>query len=105
MNIGKENGDSNRTYFANSNATNCGKCLNSFMMILKLDLPEKSVKTMIDLVEQLGGRIIAIDDKKPKKVLKKKQILDDLEESMKFVKLHQEGKVEAKTPDQLMDEL
>jgi len=36
---------------------------------------------------------------------KKKRILKDFEESIKWVKLHQEGKVKAKTIEQLLAEL
>ncbi len=44
-------------------------------------------------------------DKETKGEKKKKQVLDDLEESVRFVKLHQQGKVEAKTIEELLDEL
>ena len=36
---------------------------------------------------------------------KKRQILKDLEQSVKWVKLHQEGKVKAKPIQQLLSEL
>jgi cysteine synthase len=76
------------------------------MTTLTIEISEKAGKTLADLVEQLGGKVISVkEDKKQNKAAKKKQILDDLEESMKFVKLHQEGKVEAKTLEQLLDEL
>ena len=39
------------------------------------------------------------------KAAKKKQILNDLEESVKWVKLYQEGKVQAKSIEELLDEL
>jgi hypothetical protein len=39
------------------------------------------------------------------KAKKKKQILEDLEESVKWVKLHQEGKVQPKSIEQLLSEL
>jgi hypothetical protein len=58
------------------------------------------------LVEQLGGKVVATDTgKKPGKAVKKKQILDDPEESVKWVKLHQEGKVQAKSIEQILNEL
>ena len=42
---------------------------------------------------------------KVSKAVKKKQILADLEESIKWVKLHQGGKVQAKSIEQLLSEL
>ena len=76
------------------------------MTTLTIEIPEKVEKTLADLVEQLGGKIIITDAKsKLSKAAKKKQILDDLEESVKFIKLHQAGKVEAKTIEQLLGEL
>jgi len=53
-----------------------------------------------------GGRVIAPGTDKKKSLTKKeKQILDDLEESIKWVKLHQEGKVQSKLIQQLLSEL
>jgi cysteine synthase len=76
------------------------------MTTLTIEIPEKVKKTLSDLVEQLGGKVVSTDkSKKQGKAGKKKQILDDLEESVKWVKLHQEGKVKAKTIEQLLDEL
>jgi len=76
------------------------------MTTFTIEVPEKARKTLADVVEQLGGKVIAVkEDKKQGKAAKKQQILDDLEASVKFVNLHQQGKVEAKPLDQLMDEL
>ncbi|MDB5283930.1 MAG: hypothetical protein JWO06_3005 [Bacteroidota bacterium] len=76
------------------------------MTTLTIEIPEKVKKTLSDLIEQLGGKVVSIGiDKKQRKAGKKKQILDDLEESVKWIKLHQEGKVKAKTIEQLLDEL
>lgn len=76
------------------------------MTTLTIEIPEKVKKTLSDLVEQLGGKVVSSDkNKKQSKAGKKKQILDDLEESVKWVKQHQEGKVKAKTIEQLLDEL
>ncbi len=76
------------------------------MATLTIEIPDKIEKTLSDLVEQLGGKVVATDTgKKLSKVAKKKQILNDLEESITWVKLHQEGKVKAKTIEQLLDEL
>jgi hypothetical protein len=44
-------------------------------------------------------------DKKHRKAIKKKQILNDLEESVNWLKLHQAGKVEAKSLEQVLNEL
>ena len=76
------------------------------MTTLTIEIPEKVEKTLSDLVEQLGGKVVATDTtKRQSKSAKKKQILDDLEASVKWVKLHQEGKVEAKSIEQLLSEL
>jgi hypothetical protein len=76
------------------------------MTTLTIEIPEKVEKTLSDLVEQLGGKVAATDSpSKRSKEAKKKQILDDLEESVKWVKLHQEGKIEAKSIEQILDEL
>ena len=74
------------------------------MTTLTIEIPEKVGKTLSDLVEQLGGKVVATDRvKKLNKAAKKKQILDDLEESVKWVKLHQEGKVQAKSIEQILN--
>lgn len=73
------------------------------METLTFEVPEKISKILTDLVEELGGKLVASDAKK--KSAKKEQILTDLEESVKWVKLHQEGKVKSKTIEQLLDEL
>ncbi|MBS1530163.1 MAG: hypothetical protein JSU01_07645 [Bacteroidetes bacterium] len=76
------------------------------MTTLTIEIPEKVEKTLSDLVEQLGGKILTKDSgKKLSKAAKKKQILDDLEESIKWVKLHQKGKVKAKSIQDLLNEL
>ena len=76
------------------------------MTTLTIEIPEKVEKTLADLVEQLGGKVVTIgSSKKASRAAKKKQILDDLEESVKWVKLHQEGKVQAAPREQLLNEL
>jgi len=76
------------------------------MTTLTIEIPEKVEKTLSDLVEQLGRKIVATETIKKKSLTKKeKQILDDLEESIKWVKLYQEGKVQAKSIEQLLSEL
>jgi len=76
------------------------------MTTLTIEIPEKVEKTLSDLIEQLGGKIVATGVSKPtSKAAKKKQILNDLEESVKWVKLYQEGKVQAKSIEELLDEL
>lgn len=77
-----------------------------YMTTLTIEIPDKVEKTLADLVEQLGGKIVAVvPGKKQSKAAKKKQILDDLDASVKWIKLHQEGKVQAKTISQLLNEL
>jgi hypothetical protein len=76
------------------------------MTTLTIEIPEKVEKTLSDLIEQLGGKIVSTGvTKTTSKAAKKKQILDDLEESVKWVKLYQEGKVQAKSIEELLDEL
>jgi hypothetical protein len=76
------------------------------MTTLTIEIPDKVEKTLADLVKQLGGKVIATDtEKKLSRSAKKKQILNDLEESVKWVKLHQEGKVQSKSIEQLLNEL
>jgi hypothetical protein len=76
------------------------------MTTLTIEIPDKVEKTLADLVKQLGGKVIATDtEKKLSRAAKKKQILNDLEESVKWVKLHQEGKVRSKSIEQLLNEL
>ncbi len=76
------------------------------MTTLTIEIPEKVEKTLTDLIEQLGGKIVVTEtEKKLSKAAKKKQILDDLEESIKWVKLHQEGKVKGQPIQELLDEL
>ncbi|MDN3579359.1 hypothetical protein [Mucilaginibacter flavus] len=76
------------------------------MTTLTIEISEKAGKTLADLVEQLGGKVIAVkQDKKQNKELKKEQVLSDLENSVHFVKKHLEGKVKAQTLEQLLDEL
>lgn len=76
------------------------------MTTLTIEIPEKGEKTLTDLVAQLGGKVLTVDKKKKlSKAAKKQQILADLEESVQFIKLHQVGEVQAKTIEQLLDEL
>jgi len=76
------------------------------MTTFTIEIPDKVEKTLADLVKQLGGKVIATDtEKKLTRAAKKKQILDDLEESVRQVKLHQEGKIKLKSIDQLLNEL
>jgi hypothetical protein len=57
------------------------------------------------LIEQLGGKVLSTDGKGNSQKVKKQEILNDLEESVKFIKLHQAGKVKAKSAQDLLDEL
>ncbi|TSJ42936.1 hypothetical protein FO440_01735 [Mucilaginibacter corticis] len=83
------------------------------MTTLTIEIPDKVEKTLADLIEQLGGKVITTDSKNKKKELKdnsklsrkEKEFLKGLDESIEFVKLHQQGKVEAKSIEQLLNEL
>ena len=84
------------------------------MTTLTIEIPEKVEKTVSDLIEQLGGKVIANDadrkeDKKSrsegKLSRKEERFLKEFEEAIEFVNLHQQGKVKAKTIDQLLNEL
>lgn len=75
------------------------------MTILTIEIPDKVEKSLSDFVEQLGGKIIATTEKKSGKAEKKQQILTDLEESIRWVKLYQESKVKEKPIRELLDEL
>lgn len=73
------------------------------MTTLTIEIPDKVEKTLAALIEQLGGKVISTGEKN--KIKKKKQILNDLSEAVNFVKLHQGGKVKAKSIEELIDEL
>lgn len=76
------------------------------MATLTIEVSEKAVKTLTDMVELLGGKVMSVkEDKKQSKAKKKQQILDDLEASIKFINQYRQGKVKAKTIEQLLDEL
>jgi cysteine synthase len=80
------------------------------MTTLTIEIPEKVTKTLSDLVEQLGGKVVATDTMETNKVAgklsqKEKKFLKEFEEAIEFVNLHQQGKVKAKTIDQLLNEL
>ena len=74
------------------------------MTTLTIEIPEKVEKTLTELVKQLGGKVV-IGRKISPSAKKKQQILEDMEESVKWVKLHQEGKVQSKPIEQLLNEL
>jgi hypothetical protein len=76
------------------------------MTTLTIEISEKAGKTLVDLVEQLGGKVIAVNqDDKKSKAFKKQQVLDEIEQSMQFVKKHEQGKVKGKSIEKLLDEL
>ncbi|RZK15470.1 MAG: hypothetical protein EOO43_15060 [Flavobacterium sp.] len=76
------------------------------MTTLTIEISEKAGKTLADLVEQLGGKVLSVKkDKKQSKAAKKEEILAGIEESVKFINLHKQGKVKAKTIEELLDEL
>ena len=50
------------------------------MTTLTIEIPERAGKTLADLVEQLGGKVISVtEDVKQTRASKKKQILDEQE--------------------------
>jgi len=83
------------------------------MTTLTIEIPDKVEKTLADLIEQLGGKVITTDSKNKKKgskanvklSRKEEEFLKGLDESIEFVKLHQQGKVKAKSIEQLLNEL
>lgn len=79
------------------------------MTTLTIEIPQKSEKTLSDLVEQLGGKVIKMDSDKvassKKMSRKEKEFLKGLDEAVEFINLHQEGKIKAKTIDQFLNEL
>ncbi|SHN18815.1 hypothetical protein [Mucilaginibacter sp. OK098] len=85
------------------------------MTTLTIEIPEKIEKTLSDLIEQLGGKVIISDSNSKedrslthvteKLSRKDKKFLKEFDEAIEFVNLHQQGKVKAKTIDQLLNEL
>jgi len=83
------------------------------MTTLTIEIPEKAEKTLADLVEQLGGKVVSGGLKSGKKTSgaasklsrKEQEFLKGFDEAIEFVNLHKEGKVEAKTIDHLLNEL
>ena len=79
------------------------------MTTLTIEIPQKSEKTLTDLIEQLGGKVIKSDSDKSddmrKLSRKEKEFLKGLEEAVEFINLHKEGKVKGKTIDQFLNEL
>jgi len=73
------------------------------MTTLTIEIPDKVEKTLADLVEQLGGKVIT-SNAKAKLSRKEKEFLKGFDEAIEFVNLHQQGKVKAKTIDQLLNE-
>ena len=76
------------------------------MTTLTIEIPSKSKKEITEIVAQLGGKVIAIEkNNKQLTGSNKEEILKNLSESVAFVKLHQDGKIKAKSIDQLLNEL
>jgi hypothetical protein len=80
------------------------------MTTLTIEIPAKVEKTLSDLVQQLGGKVIKAESQKSSKTTEKlsrseKAFLKGLDEAVEFVNLHQQGKVKAKSIDQLFNEL
>lgn len=81
------------------------------MTTLTIEIPDKVEKTLTDLIEQLGGKVLDADnaeikkERKGKLTKKEREFLDGIDESVKFINLHHEGKVEAQSIDDLLNEL
>jgi cysteine synthase len=85
------------------------------MTTLTIEIPEKIEKTLSDLIEQLGGKVIvsdsnSVEHKKLTQTTEKlsrkdKKFLEEFDEAIEFVNLHQQAKVKAKTIDHLLNEL
>ena len=80
------------------------------MTTLTIEIPEKVEKTLAEFVEQLGGKVIgmgAVETNKTTGKLspKEKKFIKEFDEAIEFVNLHGQGKVKAKTIDQLFNEL
>jgi len=76
------------------------------MTTLTIEIPSKNKKEITEIVAQLGGKIIAVEkNTKQSAASKKDEVLQDLSESVDFVKLHRDGKIKVKTIDQLLNEL
>ncbi|QQL48538.1 hypothetical protein [Mucilaginibacter ginkgonis] len=73
------------------------------MTTLTIEIPENVETTLSDLIEKLGGKVISKDLEN--KAAKKNEVLNALEESVKFIKSHQAGNGDAKSLEQLMNEL
>ena len=80
------------------------------MITLTIEIPEKVKKKLSDLVEQLGGKVIDSNSKEDSKLQsneklsrKESKFIKEFEEAIEFVNLHQQGKVKAKTIDQLLN--
>ena len=79
------------------------------MTTLTIEIPDKVEKTIADLIEQLGGKVISSDTKVnsggKKLSRKEKEFLKGFDEAVEFVNQHQQGKVKAKTIGQSLNEL
>lgn len=77
------------------------------MTTLTIEIPEKSKNKLTDLLAELGGKVVAVEKRKNVKTIsqKEKEFIKGFEESIEFVNQHQQGKLKAKSIDQLLDEL
>ena len=83
------------------------------MATLTIEIPDKVEKTLSDLVEQLGGKIVSVGSNENKKstrnkaklTVKEEKFLKEFDEAIEFVNQYQQGKVKAKTIDEFLNEL
>ena len=80
-------------------------------MTVTIEISERAGKTLVDLAEQLGGKIIAVKedeklDKTEKKLtVKEKIFLSGFDEAIEFVNQYKTNTTKPKTIDELLNEL
>lgn len=75
------------------------------MIIAQVKMPEKDAEMILKVITKLGGQIQLVDPVDYKVSSEAKRTKKDLETAFKEIKLHQEGKIQLKTAQELIDEL
>jgi cysteine synthase len=81
------------------------------MTTFTIEVPEKARQTLADVVEQLGGKVIAVkedeklDKAKKKLTVKEKEFLRGFDEAIEFVNQYKPNTTNPKTIDELLNEL
>ena len=74
------------------------------MRQIVLNIPESKYNFFLKVIENF--KFVKVSDDKGSSVsIKQKQFVDDTKQSMMEMELHQQGKIELKTLDNLIDEL